>query len=778
MKKIIVFFCVMLFFCGSTAFAQPAHQMIFEEAAIQLNDAATNGAQWVVCGNGGLLLVSDGLDNWTQIQLPSNINSPYVIWNGSVFLVFGDGVLYASPDTLTWNKISVSDWEQLSPYVTLRSAGNYAFVDEYSCRYVGTRDFRNYYKNYYIGGNYLFITQESKKSEYGDREAVRSDLLQVSEADGSFYPLSYSFHNIESVINQNGACAVYGVYSEEIADTDRVLTTVEFSSTLDFQNWEEHSQRLERKRTDKHLLCADSAETRIFYEGDGELRGVENPLLSGGKIYGSDYVELVAREGTGFEKTSRVIPFDDYRQAFSDSHGNVVLLTPSRICYAKENQEFRMYQPLSTRYAIDDNIYYSGKEWIDRQGFRVSEDGMTWRTMELSDEMRPFMETQTPRLVWDGTNYISYTANKLQQRVQPTGSVYKVANGIGWLIGRYTTPGLVDDMSYSDGVWYISVPTAYIGKTNTLFYSHDLTKWTKLEEFSDVPATLLEGKWAVLPLYSYQGTEVYGEDAVPVSTQLFLMDSRSKQPEPLALQSMQPQKIGTVGNYFYAVTDAWQGSTLWISREGIYWHLLKELSDLEDITKVFEKGDSVIAQSGSKQRAVMAIMDKTEFYAEAEKILSGSESTLYIKVGDTFLGFDTEPILEADRTLIPLRYMFEFMGAEVSWNQETETATVSQNGISIDVTIDSTTAYVNGEAFELDVPARLINDRTMIPLRFLSENLGYRVKWEESTDIITITKQTETSNNNSAISAKEEEDKQISEGESDEKNKVGDSGIR
>lgn len=779
MKKLFALLCSMLLIFGETVSAQPPHQMVYEEAALQLNDAATNGEKWVVCGNGGLLLVSDGLESWTQIQLPSNINSPYVIWNGSSFMVFGDRVLYASSDTLTWNKVSVSDWEQLSPYVTLRSAGNYAFVDEYSSRYVGTRDFHSYYKNYYVGGNYLFVTQGMGQQEYDSQETIRTDLLQVSDADGSSYPLNRSFYNIEGVTERYGTCTVYGLYSEDIAGTDRSLTTIEVSASADFQNWEAGSYRFERKRTDKHLLCANGAEARLFYEGDGELRSAESPLLSGGKIYGSDYEELAAKDGIHFAKTGRTIPFDNYSNAFSDYQGNVVLLTPSRVYYAKENEEFCSFHPFSAQYAIDNEIYYSGKEWMDRHAYRISEDGAVWESMQLTDEMRQFMETQTPRFVWDGTNYISYTANKLQQRVQPSGSVYKVANGFGWLVGRYTTPGLVDDMSYSDGVYYISVPTAYLGKTNTLFYSRDLNKWNKLEEFSEVPAALTDGKWAVLPLYTFRGTEVYGETAIPVDTKLFLMNSRSQKPEPLCLQSMQPQRIGTVGNYFYAVTDAWQGSALWISREGIYWHLLKELSDLEDITKVFEKGEAVVAQSGSSRRAVMAVMDKEEFYAEAEKVLSGSLSTLYVKVGDTFLGFDTEPVLEDDRTLIPLRYMFEFMGAQVSWNQESKTATVAKEGISIDVTIDNTIAYVNGEAFELDVPPRLIHDRTMIPLRFLTEKLGYHVEWEEETDVITVTERSVTSQlNDTKTDIKSELDKKNTGGGEYEKNSLGNSGTR
>lgn len=53
--------------------------------------------------------------------------------------------------------------------------------------------------------------------------------------------------------------------------------------------------------------------------------------------------------------------------------------------------------------------------------------------------------------------------------------------------------------------------------------------------------------------------------------------------------------------------------------------------------------------------------------------------------------------------------------------------------------IDDTNATVNGETATMDVPARLINDQTFVPLRFLSENLGYDVQWDESTNTAIIT---------------------------------------
>ena len=84
---------------------------------------------------------------------------------------------------------------------------------------------------------------------------------------------------------------------------------------------------------------------------------------------------------------------------------------------------------------------------------------------------------------------------------------------------------------------------------------------------------------------------------------------------------------------------------------------------------------------------------------------------------------------------MPIRFLFERMGSTVEWNDTERSATVSMNGQTLKVTIDDTTAIVNGNKEQLDVPARLINNKTMIPLRFISERLGADVTYDEENHI-------------------------------------------
>ena len=110
------------------------------------------------------------------------------------------------------------------------------------------------------------------------------------------------------------------------------------------------------------------------------------------------------------------------------------------------------------------------------------------------------------------------------------------------------------------------------------------------------------------------------------------------------------------------------------------------------------------------------------------------------------LTMDQPPVLVNDRTLVPVRAIFEALGAKVDWNNDTNTATGVLGETTVEIQIENTTAKVNGKDVTLDVPAKLINDRTLVPVRFISESLGAKVDWDNDTQTVIIT--TNSSNGN------------------------------
>ena len=107
------------------------------------------------------------------------------------------------------------------------------------------------------------------------------------------------------------------------------------------------------------------------------------------------------------------------------------------------------------------------------------------------------------------------------------------------------------------------------------------------------------------------------------------------------------------------------------------------------------------------------------------------------------LEFDVAPFIQNDRTLVPMRKIFEAVGASVAWDNETNTAFAvrEKDGDTyvVSIQIDSDTAFVNSDPKKLDVPAQLLNDRTLVPLRFIVESLGEKVDWDENTQTVIIT---------------------------------------
>ncbi len=88
------------------------------------------------------------------------------------------------------------------------------------------------------------------------------------------------------------------------------------------------------------------------------------------------------------------------------------------------------------------------------------------------------------------------------------------------------------------------------------------------------------------------------------------------------------------------------------------------------------------------------------------------------------------PRRKMGRVLVPLRGVFEKMGAHVEWDDDSQTVFADRNDTRVELMIGSNNATVNGRAVLMDVPAQLIDGRTLVPLRFLSESLGARVNFD------------------------------------------------
>lgn len=102
--------------------------------------------------------------------------------------------------------------------------------------------------------------------------------------------------------------------------------------------------------------------------------------------------------------------------------------------------------------------------------------------------------------------------------------------------------------------------------------------------------------------------------------------------------------------------------------------------------------------------------------------------------------FDQQPVIQDGRTLVPVRAIFEALGATVTWDDATKTVTAKKGDVTVNLKIGSTQLFKNGAvAAALDVPAQIINERTLVPARAVSEAFGANVGWVDATKSVVIT---------------------------------------
>ena len=197
----------------------------------------------------------------------------------------------------------------------------------------------------------------------------------------------------------------------------------------------------------------------------------------------------------------------------------------------------------------------------------------------------------------------------------------------------------------------------------------------------------------------------------------------------------------TLGDW---IVDKDEEGDFYISNDNIYFVKLnspKELKQSDEqidyvVNCVYEYNDNIIIDlfkktydNGAPAQTTSIIrltVQKDEIYDRLDEM----KNSPYVVLNNKILGFDVPPIIEDGSTLVPMRFLFEQMGADVEWDSETQTATAMLDNKAVTFSIDNVNARINNKSAKMDVPARLVNGKTMVPLRFLSENMGYDVDWD------------------------------------------------
>lgn len=182
----------------------------------------------------------------------------------------------------------------------------------------------------------------------------------------------------------------------------------------------------------------------------------------------------------------------------------------------------------------------------------------------------------------------------------------------------------------------------------------------------------------------------------------------------------------------------------WIPADPTYVFLLNGVSTVDYTRLTGTKELRYIEDSETQQPAVYysyyggdISVTKEISIVRNPKILYGSswESILFY-IDDIPLVFDVEPVIYEDRTLVPLRGIATALGAQVNWEETNQEITILSNNKTIKLQIGSSIAYLDGQEIILDTSAKIVQNRTMVPLRFIGESLGVSVNWNGAERII------------------------------------------
>ena len=178
------------------------------------------------------------------------------------------------------------------------------------------------------------------------------------------------------------------------------------------------------------------------------------------------------------------------------------------------------------------------------------------------------------------------------------------------------------------------------------------------------------------------------------------------------------------------------------------WYTDKELTTKYDFTEKVTKSFTLYAKWTEQKQENGGSEDVVNNNSGNENKESSDTIVLTIDEHDALVygttkTNDVAPKVVNDRTMLPARFIAENLGATVEWDGEKQLVTITgknekQEDVTILITIGSDYAKVNGEDVKLDSPAFVENDRTYTPIRFISENLGATVEWNETEQTVTI----------------------------------------
>ena len=123
-----------------------------------------------------------------------------------------------------------------------------------------------------------------------------------------------------------------------------------------------------------------------------------------------------------------------------------------------------------------------------------------------------------------------------------------------------------------------------------------------------------------------------------------------------------------------------------------------------------------------------------------------ADDSIYVKLDEKYIEFDVVPQIINGRTMVPIRAIFEEMGATVEWDANTSSAICTKGDTVVKMTVNSMYMYINGQLTQMDISPVIVDGRTLAPARYVAEAFGAAVQWDQENSTVIINSVVDTPN--------------------------------
>jgi len=426
------------------------------------------------------------------------------------------------------------------------------------------------------------------------------------------------------------------------------------------------------------------------------------------------------------------------------------------------------------------NVAFDGQQYVgvSKKGIYTSTDLVTWEYVRSGDIYLGLTDIN-----WNGKQFIAF-AN--------WGDTYIISpDGKTWTYEKLDANYMIFDIFW-DGQKYfllgqstIKLPGGYLqnGDKITILSSFDGITWTKGTVINTVKGLGMD-KWQ--DSIAYNGNmylTVGGEGATTRSLDgVNWTGNANKYGTADSGIDCNFGKVIWNGSDFVAAGTTYYRVEVFRSKDGIKWNKVYKMSELPEMPhtfftnmafngskyviagKSFERGDIhtgfMLESSDSEnwtksfQYQYVDLKDQGINRHYSARMISNGNKFILFGEGGVFLGeapapiqvilngnslsFDVNPRMINERVMVPMRAIFEALGATVEWDNSTNTVTARKDSIVLNLQKDSAIVKINGNPITIDAPVQVINGRTFVPIRYIAEWLGAKVDWDTTNRIVTI----------------------------------------